>query len=54
MIAVIYDLGDGGIVKHGFRCMAYITCAKLKEEEVVVKVLVLSHAKFLRSESGFL
>ena len=33
--------------------MAYITCAESKKEEVVDEVLVLSHAKFLRSEKGF-
>ena len=45
----MHDLGDGDKVKQRAGRLAYITCAKPQEEEVVDKVLFLGHAKFLRS-----
>ena len=47
-LRLLHELRDGGKVKHGSGCLAYINCAKPKKEEVVDKVLVLSHAKFLQ------
>ena len=49
---ILRDLRDGGKVEHGSGCWADLTCAEPKKQEVVDELLVLSHAKFLRRESG--
>ena len=49
---ILRDLRDGGKVEHGSGCWANLTCAESKKQEVVDELLVLSHAKFLRRESG--
>ena len=45
-------LRDGGKVEHGSGCRASVTCDESMKQEVVDELLVLSHAKFLRRESG--
>ena len=49
---IFRDLRDGGKVEHGSGCRANLTCAESEQQEVVDELLVLSHAKFLRRESG--
>ena len=49
---ILRDLRDGGKVEHGSCCWANLTCAESQKQEVVDELLVLSHAKFLRRESG--
>ena len=49
---ILRDLRDGGKVEHGSGCWASITYAESKKQEVVDELLDLSHAKFLRRESG--
>ena len=44
---LLHDLLDRGIVENRSGCLPYVTCAEPKQEEIVDKQLVHSHAKLL-------
>ena len=41
---LLYDLGDGAVVKDRGGLVAIMCCAKTKKQEIVDKLLVLCHA----------